>query len=120
MGGVSAKRETDGIAEKTVEPLYSLAVATEMIPMPSITALRMFLFNHKEQFPGRYRRTRWYEQRFLALSEIKKIREMTFHGLGESRFASLAGRSGRRPSGMRNGEVKNGFFARIAAEANAK
>lgn len=82
-----------------LEPLYSLEVACEMIPMPTITALYQFLSRNKEQFPGRYRRSGGrgkvpIEQRLLTLSEIVRIREMTVHDKSESRFT----RSGR-PTG---------------------
>lgn len=70
------------------EPLFTLAVAVEMIPMPSISALYVFLARYKAEFPGRYRKTRWYEVRLLSQSEILRIREMTTHGFAKSRYSS--------------------------------
>ena len=67
-----------------IEPLYSLAVACELIPMPTMASLYIFLSKHPNEFPGRYRRhggphiaRRGFETRLLTESEILKIREMT-------------------------------------------
>ena len=67
-----------------IEPLYTLRVACELIPMPSIGALYQFLMRNKAEFPARYHRSRdpWpfgAEIRFLTESEILRIREMTFY-----------------------------------------
>jgi hypothetical protein len=69
-----------------IEQLYTLQVACELIPMPSIGSLYTFLYNNKEQFTARYRNTRWYSSRLLSESEILKIREMTIHGVKDSRY----------------------------------
>ena len=86
-----------------LEPLYTLAVACELIPMPSVRALSMFLWKRKEQFEGRYRRyVGSRSQRLLSLSEIKRIRDMTvtgFHprlGCGRAPRASALGSIAQR------------------------
>lgn len=73
--------------------LYTLDVAAELIPMPSKNALYQFLYNNKDKFPGLYRTTGGpkappggWEQRFLSEDDIKRIREMTFHGWEDSRY----------------------------------
>jgi hypothetical protein len=71
---------------QSIEPLYTLAVAAELIPFPSTTALSQFLFRHKNKFEARYRRTRWYEVRLLTESDILRIREMTLLPKSESRY----------------------------------
>jgi|SRR6266850_1493691 len=83
-----------------------LNVAVQLIPMPSMAALYIFLSKHKEMFPGKYSRSggpgvarRGFEQRFLSKSEILKIREMRFHTKDESRFMH-AGRPFGRPKGV--------------------
>ena len=77
-----------------LEPLYTLAVACELIPMPSLRALSMFLWKHRDEFPGRYRAcVKGRRQRLLSLSEAKRIREMTitpYHSrLGCTRNSAL-------------------------------
>jgi hypothetical protein len=59
-----------------LEPLRSLAVAVELIPMRSRMALYTFLHNHQEEFPPRYMPGRLKPVRMLYDSEIIKIREM--------------------------------------------
>lgn len=68
------------------ERLYTLPVAAELIPMPTVRALEVFLSRHKSEFTPRYRKTRWYEQRLLTESDILKIREMTVFGAERSRY----------------------------------
>ena len=61
-----------------LEPLYTLAVACELIPMPSVRALSMFLWKHRSEFPGSYRTcVRGRRQRLLSLSDVQRIREIT-------------------------------------------
>lgn len=72
--------------DKSLEPLYTLEVAVELIPMVSKSSLQQFLFRHKLEFPPHYKRVSWYEVRMLPLSEIVKIREMTILKRGESRY----------------------------------
>src|SRR5688572_17918095 len=90
-----------------IEQLYNLDVAAELIPFPSKQALYMFLNRNKEQFPPLYRTTRrvggpigGWEQRFLSESEILKIREMTLHGIEESRYGK-GGPRGPKPNPMK-------------------
>lgn len=82
---------------------YTLAVACELIPMPSIGALYQFLFRFKSEFPGLYRRGRTLmrngsmigvEQRFMTGAQILKARQLQYHGWEESRYARRV-RSGR-------------------------
>ena len=68
-----------------IDPAYSLRVAAELIPMPSVAALYLFLGRNKDEFPPRYkvvggpRATRGGHQvRILFESEILKIREMVY------------------------------------------
>src|SRR2546421_1165902 len=75
--------ENDAILK--IPRLHSLAVACELIPMPSMAALYQFLGKHKLELPTHrfsYRRTasgtHCRDQRFLTDEEILKIREMTF------------------------------------------
>lgn len=83
----------------TLEQLFPLSVAVELIPMPSISALYQFLMKHRSEFPTRYRTTQGkfggIEQRLLTESEIMKIREMTIHGMEESRYRFAT--RGRKP-----------------------
>jgi hypothetical protein len=80
-----------------LEPIYTLAVACELIPMPSMPALYQWLHNHKEEFKPRYRQGggRHRPQRMLLESEILKIRAMTikegspFVGSGRKKKASI-------------------------------
>lgn len=81
--------------------LYPLETAVEMIPMPTAGALYQFLHRHPE-IKRRYRRSSngrgshrfGFEQAFLTGAQILQIREMEFHSLEESRFATMAGRRG--------------------------
>ena len=74
-----------------IEQLYTLQVACELIPMPSMGALYQFLHTNKDQFPARYRKTAWFEVRLLSESEILRIREMTLHDAAHSRYSVRAG-----------------------------
>lgn len=69
-----------------IEPVYSLRVAAELIPMVSAPALRMFLRTRRDIFPPRYKRVGIREVRILYENEILRIREMTFLSAGESRY----------------------------------
>src|SRR3970282_2577276 len=73
--------ETD---DKSLEQLYTLEVAAELIPFPSYAALVLWLGRHKSEFPGRYRFTHKpgqrlgsVPQRMLTHSECVRIRKMT-------------------------------------------
>ena len=57
-----------------LEPLYTLKVAAEMIPMRCLQSLRSFLFSHRTDFPPRYRRAPRGYVRLLSLSECHRIR----------------------------------------------
>jgi len=82
-----------------IEPIYSLRVAAELIPMSSTNALYQFLCKHKSQFTARYRIGRPPE-RILSESEILKIRSMVI---------STDSWWSRRPSPGRPKGVKNGM-----------
>jgi len=57
-----------------VEPLYDLRLACMIIPMTH-TALRNYLWRHREEFPRRYRQDRQKRlHRLLSASEIHRIR----------------------------------------------
>ena len=100
-GGVG--QGSEGLAAtQPLEAMYALRVAAEMIPMPSVHALYQFLFKHRDEFPGRYRRTGWYEVRLLTESEIVRIREMTIHNFSRSRYT----RSGRPPGTALAGVIR--------------
>lgn len=108
---------TDLSSRIAIEPLVSLEVACELIPMPSMGALYAFLNRNKAQFPGIYRRSggphiaaRGFEQRFLTETEILKIREMTFHSKSESRFAN----AGRPASNAKRHTLVDRMIARLA------
>ena len=93
------------MALKNIPEMATLEVAAEIIPMPSVGALRFFLFNHKDQFPAVYRNTHipgagTFTFRMLTEQEILKIREMTINEK-PGRFI------GGRPLGMKNGQGKN-------------
>src|SRR5687767_15083705 len=72
--------------KEMLEPMVTLQVAAELIPMTSVSALYQFLFHHKDEFPPRYKKVRWYEIRMLTHSEIVKIREMTLISWEDSRY----------------------------------
>jgi len=60
-----------------IEPLYDLAIASRLVPMP-YQNLKQWLYNHKDQFPQRYRYgPRKGRIRLLSASEILAIREQT-------------------------------------------
>lgn len=82
-------------AQHTLEPVYTLEVACELIPMPSKQSLEQFLHYHKDLFVPLYRPMRWYRVRMLSESDCIKIREMTLF------------------SGKRNGMGYNPFLERI-------
>lgn len=70
-------------SDKSLEQLYTLEVAAELIPMPSIGALYQFLHKHKEEFPPLYRMTHipgggTVDVRFLSHEECIRIRALTF------------------------------------------
>lgn len=73
------------------EPLYTFAVAVEMIPMSSKNALYQWLHRNRDRVQPVYQRVRWYEVGFLTASQIQMIRDSVFHSKEESRYA----RSGR-------------------------
>lgn len=83
------------------EMLYPLETAVEMIPMPSMAALYQFLHRHMEikrvyrrSSNGRGSHRFGFTQAFLTGAQILQIREMEFHSLEESRFATMASRRG--------------------------
>src|SRR5438309_1047616 len=83
-----------------IEPIYTLQVAMELIPMPTASALYQFLSRHKDEFPGRYRRShvngenaRNIQERVLTESEIVRIREMTIIDSTRSKY----GKGNRSP-----------------------
>lgn len=57
-----------------LEPLYTLRVAVEMIPFPSLTALTSYLGRHADEYPPRYRRARRGYVRLLTLTECARLR----------------------------------------------
>jgi len=77
-----------------IEPLYTLRVAAELIPCPTIGALYQFLWHHKAEFPPRYRKLHAHEVRLLTESEVLKIREMTL--LTDDRSWHLRASAARR------------------------
>lgn len=89
-----SRSESEWHWTKELEPIYPLKAAVVMIPMPTMSALYNFLQKHKEEFPdykgrvegGPKRKRGGVELRFLSLSEIKKIREMTIFGWEDSRY----------------------------------
>jgi len=100
------------IRTMAIEPLYSLKVACELIPMPTIASLYQFLSQHRDEFPGIYRRHGGpsiarcgYETRLISESDILKIRDMTLHDLGESRYAG-AGRPRKNGNSPLNWIIK--------------
>lgn len=61
-----------------IEPLYTIKVAAELIPMPSANALHQWLFKNPDVFAEkRYRRGSYgIDRRLLSESEILLIRSM--------------------------------------------
>jgi hypothetical protein len=84
----------------SVEVLYSLPVAAEMIPFSSLAALHIWLSAHKVDYPARYRRLGNREIRLLSESEVLRIREEVVSNV--SRRVKNGGRIGR-PVGSKNG-----------------
>jgi hypothetical protein len=60
-----------------LEPMFTLAVAAERIPFPSVPALRTWLWRHRQDFPGRYRQSGHTNMRLLTLGELAEIRRRT-------------------------------------------
>jgi len=77
----------------SLEPMVSLEVAVELIPMTSRAALYQFLHHHKSEIPRHYKRIGWREVRMLTMSEIQKIRDMTIKSTG--RYTERAPSPGR-------------------------
>lgn len=102
---------------KSIEPLYTLKVAAELVPMPSIPALDQFLNRNKPEFPARYRRTRWYEERLLTESEILKIRAMLVYDQSDARFVHR--NVGRKPGSGVSRPIKNSAVTAIMRRALA-
>lgn len=93
---MSSEKSLDPVIS-SLEPLYSLEVAAELIPMTSIQTLYVFLGKHKDKFPARYRnggavpvngRMMARQQRLLSESEIIRIREMVIFGRDKSNYAN--------------------------------
>lgn len=61
-----------------LEPLYSLKVAVELIPMASMNALYQFLGRHKAEFPPLYYGNGCRMKRMLRRSELVRIRELAY------------------------------------------
>ena len=83
-----------------LEPLRSLTVAVELIPMRSKQALYMFLHYHQEEFPARYMNTFFGKQtRMLYDREIRQIREMLLIEDGSDAYhtPAMLAREPRRP-----------------------
>jgi len=79
-------------------PIFRLAVACEMIPMPSDTAFYQFLHKHRAEFPGVYRKGQRRSERMFTGREILRIRDMTINAEAGAHF--FRGRRGR-PKGSR-------------------
>jgi hypothetical protein len=60
----------------TLEPLYTLKVAAELIPFVNAGALRDFLWKHRDQFPSKIMPIDRKFVRMLSHSEIITIRAM--------------------------------------------
>ena len=62
-----------------LEPLFTLKVAAEIIPFPSVEALRQWLYRHRDEFPARYRRTSkgTTHIRLLTATECRTIQTQT-------------------------------------------
>jgi len=67
------------MTESSLEPMFGIAAAAEMIPFPSVRALYIWLGRHKAEFPPRYRARGSFRgrHRMLLLSEVERIRAMT-------------------------------------------
>jgi len=57
-----------------LEPLYTLAVAVQLIPFTSTRYLREWLYRHRDEFPRRYQIIGFRRARLLSLSECQRIR----------------------------------------------
>lgn len=82
-----------------IEPLFSMEVACELIPFPSMSAMYGWLNRHREEFPARYQKTRpgggkrlQKHMRMISHSEILRIRDIR---LIEGRRNSQYARAGR-------------------------
>lgn len=64
-----------------------LVKAADMIPMPSVTALRMWLSRRKALFPGRYRRVDGDQRRVLWESEVAAIQRMLVKTIPPERWS---------------------------------
>lgn len=98
---------------------YPLNVVCELVPFPSMNALYLFLFKHKHQFPGVYRRSKGFAQRMMTGDEILRMRELTINAEAGNRF----GRSPGRPRGTtsriqpRRSSGSHGLLSNIIAKA---
>lgn len=90
-------REGEAVEDSLpLEPLRSLAVAAEMIPMRSMNSLYQFLLRHKAEFPSRYFHGKQGKQvRMLYDNEIKKIREMLLIENGDDKYHTGVARGPR-------------------------
>lgn len=79
----------------------TLAVAVELIPMPSVRALAAFLHRNKSEFVPVYRREgNGRERRMLSRADIEKIRAMTLVG-AEASFSHSAAHNAIRSAKMK-------------------
>ena len=58
-----------------MEPLFTLQAAAELIPFPSVDALRGYLSKHPDAADKRYRRVRRGYVRLLSEAECQRIRD---------------------------------------------
>jgi len=85
-----------------IEPIYSLRVAAELIPMQSVSALYQFLHKNKSQFTARYRVGKPPE-RVLSENEILKIRSMV---ISTDSWWARRPRPGRPKGSKNNGSTR--------------
>lgn len=112
MSGLAPVSLTDD-SHKTyapIEPLFTMEVAAELIPFPSVSALYNWLHNHRETFRPRYQRSRgpsgrgFVKQfRMITHTEILLIRKMR---LVEGRENSEYANNGR-PKGRKRGPISS-------------
>lgn len=99
LGSVGSRAEIypKGHAVDALEPLYTLEVAIELIPMSSMQSLYVFLSNHRDEFPARYRwSSRYTPQRILTRSECERIRAMTVLEASDPSMAFMKRRGRKR------------------------
>jgi hypothetical protein len=81
----------------TLEPLYTLKVAAELIPFVHVGALADWLYRHRHEFPAHEMPIGRRFLRVLSLSEVSRIRSMRI-AQGQLRRERVKSHRRTRPS----------------------